>query len=594
MPVRSTSRPPLPEARRLPKKLKERSPLLVEPVARGGRRRLADHRLAPLRGHRERHVRGCDDRLLRVLRHEAVDAGRAELAVADRVGAHDERAEGHRLERRQVEALGGERQEHRRPRAREASQELAAGELRVEEIHGARRRAQTRGDAAREVRLLRAGDDDVDVALLDGRRVGHIHRVRDHEHRSVRRARRADRRRDLLADADPDRAVREQRPPRVAGVGVPHAGDQVEDGDLRLLPLRVGEELPVERAEEEHVGLHRVARGDDVLARVAPRVLLRPHRVLREDDPRGVVPRRERVAEEVADLEVAPGEAAEPSEEEHRSRRRLPRRPARRQKLMSCVAWRFRNQVIFVRSSGSPFFQSPGSTETSSQPLRPSSQIVSSRSLLGAASITTMSYLKRVAMPIDSWSVRGTSLRTGGVAPVLCSRASVQRNDARMLRVPAAPALLAVAAAAVAAGGCVERKMMIRSDPPGAVITLDGERLEQRTPAEVPFDFGGTRGVTLAAAGYRLLDTTAELRDPWFTYFPLDVFAEFLWPGTIEDVQEFDFALQPYGSATPEMKEAAQRKLAELKRRAESFRAGGAEGPKDEPPPPPPEDAPAK
>ena len=160
-----------------------------------------------------------------------------------------------------------------------------------------------------------------------------------------------------------------------------------------------------------------------------------------------------------------------------------------------------------------------------------------------------------------------------------------------MLRLPAALGLFALA---VAAGGCVERKMMIRSDPPGAVITLDGERLENRTPAEVPFDFGGTRGVTLSAPGYRLLDATAEVEDPWFTYFPLDVFAEFLWPGTIEDVQQFDYALVPYGRESAESDDAVRRKLDELKLRAESFRAGGAEGPREPPPPPPPEDAPAK
>jgi hypothetical protein len=138
--------------------------------------------------------------------------------------------------------------------------------------------------------------------------------------------------------------------------------------------------------------------------------------------------------------------------------------------------------------------------------------------------------------------------------------------------------------------------MLIRSDPPGAVITLDGERLEDRTPAEVPFEFGGTRGVTLAAPGHRLLETTAEVGDPWFTYFPLDVFAEFLWPGTITDVQEFDYQLQPYGAATEESRDAVRRKIDELKLRAESYRAGGAEGPREPqpPPPPPPQDEPPK
>ena len=179
---------------------------------------------------------------------------------------------------------------------------------------------------------------------------------------------------------------------------------------------------------------------------------------------------------------------------------------------------------------------------------------------------------------------------TGAAAPVLCSAASVVRNAARIVRAPAA---CAACAAVLAAAGCVERKMMIRSDPPGAVITLDGERLEDRTPAEVPFDFGGTRGVTLAAPGYRLLESTAHVKDPWFTYFPLDVFAEFLWPGTIEDVQQFEYELEPYATASSLTKDEAQRKLDELKRRAESFRAGGSEGPRD-PEPPPPAAEPAK
>src|SRR4051812_22573378 len=99
----------------------------------------------------------------------------------------------------------------------------------------------------------------------------------------------------------------------------------------------------------------------------------------------------------------------------------------------------------------------------------------------------------------------------------------------------------AALATALTLPGCVERKMMIRSDPPGALISLDGQDAELRTPAEIPFDFGGTRAVTLTAPGHKVLETTAKLEDPWFTYFPLDVFAEFLYPGTIEDTQVFTY-----------------------------------------------------
>lgn len=158
------------------------------------------------------------------------------------------------------------------------------------------------------------------------------------------------------------------------------------------------------------------------------------------------------------------------------------------------------------------------------------------------------------------------------------------------------PLIAAVAAASLlGAAGCVERKMLLRSDPPGAMITLDGQALEKRTPAEVPFDFGGTRAVTLSLPGHRVLETTAELTDPWFTYFPLDLGAEFLWPGTIEDVQTFDWKLEPYApQLTPDLKAEAKKRLSELKLRAEEYRAGGSEGPGKVPPPAPAGDAPKK
>jgi len=153
---------------------------------------------------------------------------------------------------------------------------------------------------------------------------------------------------------------------------------------------------------------------------------------------------------------------------------------------------------------------------------------------------------------------------------------------------PPVPRAAALAAVVLAAAGCVERKMLIRSDPPGALIALDGKDTELRTPAEIPFDFGGTRAVTLSAPGCRVLETTAKLEDPWFTYVPLDFCAELLWPGTIHDDQTFDYTLEPYvAGLTPEQWAEAKKRLAELKLRAEAYRAGGSEGPGAEPAPPP-------
>ena len=154
----------------------------------------------------------------------------------------------------------------------------------------------------------------------------------------------------------------------------------------------------------------------------------------------------------------------------------------------------------------------------------------------------------------------------------------------------AATAALA-ALAIVAAAGCVERKMVLRSDPSGAMISLDGEPTELRTPAEIPFDWGGTRAVTLTAPGFKVLDAKATLADPWFTYFPLDALAEFVWPLTIHDTQSFDFKLEPYYPVekhlTPELESELKKRLSEVKLRAEEYRAGGSEGPGKVAAPPP-------
>ncbi len=144
------------------------------------------------------------------------------------------------------------------------------------------------------------------------------------------------------------------------------------------------------------------------------------------------------------------------------------------------------------------------------------------------------------------------------------------------------PCALALAALLVG-GGCVERKMTIRSDPPGATVLLEDDPVAGRTPVEVPFTWGGARQVTLLLAGHRPLDTVAEVEDPWYTWFPLDVLAEFAWPGTIEDHQEFAFQLEAYHPLdkrlTDEQRAELKRRMDELRQRGEEYRAGGSEGP---------------
>ena len=153
-------------------------------------------------------------------------------------------------------------------------------------------------------------------------------------------------------------------------------------------------------------------------------------------------------------------------------------------------------------------------------------------------------------------------------------------------RNPATALVIAVACAAALAG-CVERRMVIRSQPAGARLLLDLEEIEGRTPLELPFQWGGTREVVLLAPGYEVFEGRARLEDRWHSYFPLDLFAELLYPGTIEDVQAFDFELTPYLAGdqpfTADHEAEIERRLADLRRRADDHRRGGSAGPRAAP-----------
>jgi hypothetical protein len=124
---------------------------------------------------------------------------------------------------------------------------------------------------------------------------------------------------------------------------------------------------------------------------------------------------------------------------------------------------------------------------------------------------------------------------------------------------------------AASAAGCVERKLYIRSDPEGAVVSLNREApLEGVTPLEVPYSFYGSYSVRLVREGYRDLEARAEVEPPWWSWPPFDLFTELLLPFTIEDHREFHYILEPLPPArsTEESREHNRR----LVERGEEFR----------------------
>jgi hypothetical protein len=94
--------------------------------------------------------------------------------------------------------------------------------------------------------------------------------------------------------------------------------------------------------------------------------------------------------------------------------------------------------------------------------------------------------------------------------------------------------------------GCVERRMLIRSNPPGALVYVD----DQATPIGVTpvghnFTYYGTRKFRLVKDGCETLTEMRSIPPPWYEYPVLDFVSENFVPGQIRDTRVLDFQLQP-------------------------------------------------
>ena len=139
-----------------------------------------------------------------------------------------------------------------------------------------------------------------------------------------------------------------------------------------------------------------------------------------------------------------------------------------------------------------------------------------------------------------------------------------------------AVAAVCAAAAFLSAAGCVQRRMTIRSSPPGALVYVDDYQIGT-TPVSTDFIYYGTRKIRLVKDGYETLTVRQPFPIPWYQIFPLDFVTENLWPSEIRDERVVDLAMTP-AAATP-----AEAVVA----RAEQVRLAAGSLPVPPPPPPP-------
>lgn len=103
---------------------------------------------------------------------------------------------------------------------------------------------------------------------------------------------------------------------------------------------------------------------------------------------------------------------------------------------------------------------------------------------------------------------------------------------------------LVILASAAVSAGCVERRYVITSDPPGAVVLENGRPLGA-TPVDGSFVYPGNYHFTLIRDGMETLQVDQPIPARWFDYFPLDFIAENMIPWRIKDVHRFHYPLPP-------------------------------------------------
>jgi hypothetical protein len=121
---------------------------------------------------------------------------------------------------------------------------------------------------------------------------------------------------------------------------------------------------------------------------------------------------------------------------------------------------------------------------------------------------------------------------------------------------------LALCAAAFLESGCVYRRVIVRSDPPGARVLLDGQEVGY-TPTGIPFTYYGTRKLTLIKPGFETRTELVTIPPPWYQWVPIDFVSDNFIGMHVADRHDINWQLFPQ-TVVP---------LDQLQQRADSLRS---------------------
>ncbi|WP_231612567.1 PEGA domain-containing protein [Novipirellula galeiformis] len=92
--------------------------------------------------------------------------------------------------------------------------------------------------------------------------------------------------------------------------------------------------------------------------------------------------------------------------------------------------------------------------------------------------------------------------------------------------------------------GCVRRRMTVRTNPPGATVSVDNQMIGT-SPAASSFVYYGTREFRIEKDGYRTETIRRRFNPPWYQMPGIDFISETLWPGDLRDERIIDVELVP-------------------------------------------------
>lgn len=118
---------------------------------------------------------------------------------------------------------------------------------------------------------------------------------------------------------------------------------------------------------------------------------------------------------------------------------------------------------------------------------------------------------------------------------------------------------LGVAVCATLLVGCVDRRYVITSNPPGAVVYRNGQQIGA-TPVDDHFTYYSNYEFLIVKDGYQTKKVVQCIPSPWYQYPPFDFVSENLWPQRWIDVHRFHYDLEPLPAVRTDMLlEEAQR-----------------------------------